>query len=127
MKSRIVYPAPSFQPPETCTEHEECLTGQATNAELCHNAQAHYDKVSTAAHEWHSAIPKAIDAYYADPERARLEREVIEATKQWLDESARIHSTTLPDAAKIELLLKNDTALVPKVRALREFESENGK
>lgn len=66
MNSRIVYPAPSFQPPETCTEHSECQAGQASNAELCRAAQAHYDKISTAAHEWHSAIPKAIDAYYAD-------------------------------------------------------------
>lgn len=83
MNSRIVYPAPSFQPPETCTEHQEYQAGQASSADLCRAAQAHYDKVSTAAHEWHSAIPKAIDAYYPNPERARLEREVIEAAKKW--------------------------------------------
>lgn len=83
MKGRIVQPAPSFQPPDTCTEHEECRAAQTPIADLKRNALDHYDKISTAAHEWHSAIPKAIHAYYADPERSRLEREVIEAAKKW--------------------------------------------
>lgn len=83
MNSRIVQPAASFQPPDTCTEHEECRAGQASNADLCRVAQAHYDKISTAAHEWHSAVPKAIAAYFADPERSRLEHEVIEKAKEW--------------------------------------------
>lgn len=83
MKGRIVQPAASFQPPETCTEHKECQAAQASNADLRRAAQEHYDIVSTAAHEWHSAIPKAIDVYYTDPERSRLEREVIEAAKAY--------------------------------------------
>ena len=79
VKSRIVYPAASFQPPETCTEHAECQAGQASSADLCRAAQDHYDKVSTAAHEWHSAVPKAIDAYFNNTEHARLKDAVVEA------------------------------------------------
>lgn len=68
--------------PEVLTEVDE-QPAQSSNADLCRAAQAHYDKVSTAAHEWHSAIPKAIDAYYKDAERSRLEREVIEKAKAY--------------------------------------------
>lgn len=83
MNSRIVQPAPSFQPPDTCTEHVECQAAQTPLEDLRRNALEHYEHVSTVAHQWHSAIPKAIAAYYADPERARLEREVIERAKAY--------------------------------------------
>lgn len=121
MKGRTVYPAPSFQPPETCTEHAECLAGQASNAEMCRAAQAHYDKISTAAHEWHSAIPKAIDAYHADPERSRLEREVIEAAKAELlaDDEYDKHVIAANYKRSIETRLRRRDA----VRSLIEFES----
>lgn len=115
MKSRIVYPAQSFQPPETCTEHLECQAVQASNADLCRAAQAHYDKVSTAAHEWHSAIPKAIDAYYADPERARLERLVIEAAKKWARDT------------ETEPLFGYERPLYEAISMLIDFESSQGK
>lgn len=72
--------------PEVLTEVDE-QPAKASNADLCRAAQAHYDKISTAAHEWHSAIPKAIDAYYEDAERSRLEREVIEAAREFTDDS----------------------------------------
>lgn len=64
MKSRIVQPAASFQPPDTCTEHEECKAGQATTGDLKRNALDHYERISAAAHEWYSVIPKAIAAYF---------------------------------------------------------------
>lgn len=38
---------------------------QASNEELCALALAHYDHVSTVAHEWNNQIPQAIKAWYA--------------------------------------------------------------
>jgi hypothetical protein len=68
MKPRIVHPAPSFQPPDTCTEHPECQSAQSPLEDLRRGALDHYEKVTTIAHEWHSVIPKAINAYF-DKER----------------------------------------------------------
>ena len=115
MNSRIVQPAASFQPPDTCVEHPECQAAHASNADLSRAAQAHYDKISSAAHEWHSAIPKAIVAYYADPERARLEREVVEMAKAWRAESV------------VEVILDYEHALIEAVDALLTFEAEQVK
>lgn len=64
MKSRIVQPSASFQPPETCTEHEECLAAQTPIEDLRKNALAHYEKVTAVAHEWYSVVPRAINAYF---------------------------------------------------------------
>lgn len=64
MKSRIVQPAASFQPPETCTEHAECQAAQTPIEDLRRNALEHYEKVTTVAHEWYSVVPKAINAYF---------------------------------------------------------------
>jgi hypothetical protein len=64
MKSRIVHPAPSFQPPDTCTEHAECVAAQTPLEDLRRGALEHYEKVTGIAHEWYSVIPKAINAYF---------------------------------------------------------------
>ena len=67
--------------PDYKSEPQSC---QTPIDDLRRMALDHYDKVSSAAHEWHSAIPKAIEAYYAaDPEHARLEHAVIEAVMKW--------------------------------------------
>lgn len=136
MNSRIVKPAPSFQPPETRTEHGKCQSAQASSADLCRAAQAHYDKVSTAAHEWHSAIPKAIEAYYAEPERARLEREVIEAAKRCRQNDLAItgywerrasDTGYDPDSAALFTLINSSggKAFNAAVDALIDFESQH--
>lgn len=93
--------------PEVLTETEQ-QPAQASNADLNRMTQAHYEKVSRAAHEWNSAIPKAIDAYYADPERERLRDQVIEAAKKW----------------RRDMTHKSDAALVAAVDSLTAQESK---
>jgi hypothetical protein len=64
MKPRTVQPVPSFQPPETCTEHSKCRAAQTPLEDLRRGALEHYEKVTSIAHEWQSVIPKAINAYF---------------------------------------------------------------
>ena len=47
------------------SDHERAAV--VPNEELCANALAHYERVSSAAHEWYSSIPHAIRAWYANP------------------------------------------------------------
>lgn len=106
MKSRIVQPAPSFQPPETCTEHPECQAAQASIADLKRNALDHYEKISAAAHEWHSVIPKAIAAYFdkrleAENAATSMRSACIEKVKSMADEVQRLSRVNFDDASKI--------------------------
>lgn len=73
-KGRVVYPAASFQPPDSCPE---CLAGVPFN-ELGQHAQAaetpwedlraralqDYEDKATATHSWSSVIPRAINFYF---------------------------------------------------------------
>ena len=59
-------------------------------------------------------------------ERARLEREVIEAAKKWWIERDRITSTTYFPNERSELSNRNDRELGVSIKALTEFESKQG-
>lgn len=66
--------------PDYKSEKQACETPAADQKRY---ALEHYDKISSAAHEWHSAIPRAIEAYYADPsEVEHLRDAVVEAAKR---------------------------------------------
>ena len=43
---------------------------QATNEEMCASTLAHYERVSSAAHEWNNQVPQAIKAWYAAKDMA---------------------------------------------------------
>lgn len=125
MKSRIVQPSASFQPPDTCTEHDECQAAQASIADLQRNALDHYDKVSTAAREWHSVIPKAIAAYFDKPLEA--ENAATSMRSRCIEKAAEMEQRYREDAVlasngndniNMLILLHKATAAIEIKRAL---------
>lgn len=57
-------------------------------------------------------------------ELSRLERGVIEAAKKWLKEERRINATTYDFAEKARQRVEAQRSLVPPIRALIDFESQ---
>ena len=82
------------------------MAAQATKADLKRTALDHYEKVSSAAHEWHSVIPRAITAFYDnDDEHQRLKDAVVEAAKAWRTNGS-LHDDLEPVERAIDDLLQ---------------------
>lgn len=103
---RIVYPAASFQPPDSCPECADGVpfdaTGQHTTEhqaaetpweDLRRMALVDYEAVTTVAHSWSSVVPRAINFYFdnapdkrnPNTEHQRLKDAALEALHEWRD------------------------------------------
>ena len=103
--------------PDLLTRVDEAQAAKTSKEDLCRTALEHYEKVSGAAHEWYSSIPRAIKQYYeSDPEHQRLQSAVVEAVTKWRKEGV---------AAQEEYCYKI-LPMLDAVDALIAFEAEHG-
>lgn len=96
-KGRIVTPAASFQPPDTCPDcaagvpfGEDAQHGTAETPweDLRRSALASYEEAATKAHSWSSVIPRAINYYFENartptPSSAEARARARELVDEW--------------------------------------------